>query len=175
MLLPVFWLMTSSGLNPALIICIKSWPISLPLLVAWLKANASEFIFCLSPRAMSPMFFSFPKANSASRPKDIIVFCASISPLLSYTVAFPYSRICPTRFSIACVSPLSSVFRFACCCSKSREEPTMVPNACDTLPIALVMTSKLNAEVLKLSKKLFVFLALTNTFPNAASICAMPV
>lgn len=110
-----------------------------------------------------------------SNPKAIIVFCASINPLRSYTVALPYSLILPIRLSVASASPFSSVRMLACCCSKSNEEPTIDWNAWETLPMALVITSKLNAAVLNLSKKLFVFLAFTSTFPKAASIWAMPV
>ena len=129
MLLPVFWLITSNGLNPALIICSRSCPISLPVLLICENANANDCIFCLSPKAMSPMFFSLPKAYSASNPKAIIVFCASIRPLRSYTVALPYSRILPIRLSVASASPFSSVRILACCCSKSSEEPTIDWNA----------------------------------------------
>ena len=134
MLLPVFSLMTSNGLNPALVIWFKSCPINFLDAVACENANANDFIFSSSPKAMSPMFCSIWKAKSALSPNDIIVFYASMREVRSYGEAKPYRVMFSERRSAVSALPLRKVSKLVCCFSNSNPAPAKLWNREEILP-----------------------------------------
>ena len=73
--LPVLRLISVSGLNPALIICRRSCPISLPVALICEKASDSDWKRCASPIDMSPIALSIGMTFSASMLKPSMV-CA---------------------------------------------------------------------------------------------------
>lgn len=95
MALPVFALISVSGLNPALIICSRSCPISLPVALICENARVSELNLSRFPIEMSPMDFSIGITFSSSMLKPSIVCapCARSSSRIGVLVT--YWRICP--------------------------------------------------------------------------------
>ena len=72
--LPVVREISSSGLKPALIIWLRSWPVSLPVEDIWANANVSDSIFCASPWEISPSWPSLRVASSALIPNAMRVW-----------------------------------------------------------------------------------------------------
>ena len=73
-LLPVFLLISCRGLNPALIICSRSCPESLPALETCAKASVRDSSFWASPWEISPSWPSRSFASSALMPNAIRVW-----------------------------------------------------------------------------------------------------
>ena len=81
MLLPVFRLISVSGLKPALIIWSKSCPMSLPVADICEKASVSDWNRCASPMLMSPICLRVGMTFSASMLKPSII-CAPLARVL---------------------------------------------------------------------------------------------
>jgi len=74
---PVLREISDSGLNPALIICSRSCPISRPDAVICEKASVNEFNLFRSPIAISPSALMLGMIRSCAMPNESIIFAAS--------------------------------------------------------------------------------------------------
>ena len=94
MLLPVCSLITCNGLKPALIICNKSCPMSLPVALIWEKARVRLLNFSLSPMEMSPMAFKCIITSLAGMLNASMVCAPDARSCIIIGVRSSYSFIC---------------------------------------------------------------------------------
>ena len=98
-LLPVFSDITTSGLNPALIICNRSCPISLPVELICAKASVRELNFWESPIEISPIWRRIGITFSASILKPNKVCAPFARSFIISGVLAAYSLISPNSLS----------------------------------------------------------------------------
>ena len=105
---PVRSLICARGLNPALIICMRSCPMSRPEAEAWLKASASAWNLALSPMLMSPIASSRGATSRLATPKPSIVWAALARSPSAMGVRAAKPRRRPKSASASCWLPSST-------------------------------------------------------------------
>ena len=107
MFLPVFLLISLSGLKPALIICSRSCPMSFPVDDICEKASVRDWNRCSSPMLMSPICLRVGMTFSASMLKPSMVWAPPASVFSMRGVFTANSRISLKNFLLSCSFPRS--------------------------------------------------------------------